>query len=547
VNTSARDLQFRELKDTISQLNITIGSQNKLIVSLQESVTAANAREEEHLRNETALREQIEYLTKKLFGASSEKRTDLIDGQLDLFDEAEQCNTDSATQIVPEQETIVREHTRKPKTTLEEKLKGIPVKKVRIPLSEEESICPYCNTPLEVLGEEVVRRELEYIPASVKVIEYVSVTYICPRCNKEDDEAYIVKTKAPKGLMKHSLASPSSVAWAMYQKYANGMPLYRQEKDWSQYGIELSRTTLANWIIYCADKYFSPMYEYFHRQLLKRQFLMADETTVQVLNEPERRPQSKSYMWLYRSGEDGLPTIILYGYTPTRAGDNAGDFLASFEGYLETDGYQGYNKVPNIKRCCCWAHVRRYFIDAVPKGKEYDYSNPAVQGVQFCNKLFQYEDSYKKKGYSYEKRKEIRLEQEKPVLDAFWSWLDNQHPVRNSRLDKAVNYVQNRRQFLEMYLEDGRCSFSNNLSENAIRPFTIGRKNWLFSDSTDGANASATVYSIVEMAKAHNLNIYKYLVYLLEHRPEAKLSDKKLEQMAPWSQEVIDACNNKVE
>ena len=539
MSPSAKDIQFRELKDTISQLNMTIASQNQLIMSLQESINAANAREEAYLRNEAALKEQIDYLTKKLFGSSSEKRHDMIDGQLGLFDEAEQSASEET--IVPEQESIVKSHTRRTKTKLEDKLKGIPVEQVRIELSEEERICPYCNTELEVIGEEISRRELEYIPAKVKVIEYVTVTYACPQC-KEDEEAYIIKSKAPKGLMKHSLASSSSVAWAMYQKYANGMPLYRQEKDWQQYGIELSRTTLANWIIHCAEEYFKPMYDYFHRLMIKRQFLMADETTVQVLNEPERAAQSKSYMWMYRTGEDELDTIILYGYTPTRAGANAGEFLQGFKGYLECDGYQGYNKVPDIKRCACWAHVRRYFIDAVPKGKEYDYSNPAVQGVQFCNKLFQYEDSYKKKGYSYEKRKEMRLQQEKPVLDAFWSWFDNLRPVRNTRLAKAVTYVQNRREYLERYLEDGRCSFTNNLSENAIRPFTVGRKNWLFSDSVVGATASATVYSIVEMAKAHGLNIYKYLVYLLEHRPNAKMSDDELETLAPWSQAVKDIC-----
>lgn len=546
MSTSAKDIQFRELKDTISQLNITIAAQNQLIVSLQESVNLANAREEEHLRSAAALREQIDYLTKKLFGSSSEKRNDTFEGQLNIFDEAEQCSNGEAVENVPEQETIIKEHNRKAKTKLDDKLKNIPVEKVRIELSEEESICPYCNTSYEVLGEEVIRRELQYVPASVKVLEYVSVTYICPQC-KEDDVPYIVKSKVPSGLMKHSLASPSSVAWAMYQKYANAMPLYRQEKDWNQYGIKLSRTTLANWIIYCTDKYFIHLYEYFHRQLLTRQFLMADETTVQVLNEPERRPQSQSYMWLYRTGEDELPPIILYGYTPTRAGYNAGDFLTGFRGYLETDGYQGYNKVSDIKRCCCWAHIRRYLIEAVPKGKEYDYSNPAVQGVQYCNKLFQYEDSYKKKGYSYKKRREMRLEQEKPVLDAFWLWLDNQRPVRNTRMDKAVTYIRNRRQYLETYLEDGRCSFSNNLSENAIRPFTVGRKNWLFSDSTAGANASAMVYSIVETAKAHNLNVYKYLVYILEHRPNDKMSDEELGSLAPWSPNVIDACQNKME
>ena len=271
---------------------------------------------------------------------------------------------------------------------------------------------------------------------------------------------------------------------------------------------------------------------------------MADETTTQVLDEPGRRPQSKSYMWLYRTGEDGNPTIILYGYSETRAGDNAKAFLKGFKGYLECDGYQGYNKVPDIKRCSCWAHVRRYLIDAVPKGKQYDYSNPAVQGVQYCNKLFEYEDRINKKHVSYEERKQLRLQKEKPVLEAFWSWLDLQNPIKNSRMDKAITYIKNRRDTLTTYLEDGRCSFSNNLSENAIRPFTVGRKNWLFSESPEGAKASATVYTIVEMAKAHNLNIYKYLTYLLEQRPSTDWNDDQFEKLAPWSSEVQALCNN---
>lgn len=544
MNTSARDIQFRELKDTISQLNTTLVSQNQLIMSLQETVAAANAREELHLQNEAALKEQIEFLTKKLFGTSSERRKDDITGQLNLFNEVEQCQT-SNDDVVSEQETIIKEHSRKAKTKLDEKLKGIPVEKIRVELKEDELSCPQCDSRLMVIGEEVVRRELEYIPAKVKVKEYISVHYGCPEC-KQTDETYIVKAPVPKALMKHSIASPSSVAWAMYQKYANCMPLYRQEKDWQQYGIKLSRTTLANWIIHCSDQYFRPLYNYLHQQLLKRQFLMADETTVQVLKEPERHPQNKSYMWLYRSGEDELPTIILYSYTQTRGGYNAGTFLSGFEGYLETDGYQGYNKVIGIKRCCCWAHVRRYLIDAVPKGKEYDYSNPAVQGVQYCNKLFQYEDTYKQKGYTHEKRKEMRLRQEKPVLDAFWLWLDNQRPTRNTRMHKAVTYIRNRREFLETYLEDGRCSFSNNLSENAIRPFTVGRKNWLFSDSADGVEASAIVYSMVEMAKAHNLNIYKYLSFLLESRPSLNMSDAQMEQLTPWNQDVIGRFHNDI-
>ncbi len=545
----ARDIQLQELKDTISQLNTTVSAQTTVIVQLQKSIDDANAREAESqalMREKDQkianLLEQIDYLTKKLFGTSSERRTDDIDGQLSLFDEAETLQNEESDD--PDIETVVKEYTRKSKTTLEEKLKGIPVEEVIVDVPDEDKICPQCGTELELIGKELIRREIEYIPAKVKVKEYISYHYGCPEC-KNTDEPYIIKaTTEKKPLMKHSLASESAVAWTIYQKYANAMPLYRQEKDWKQYGIDLSRTTLANWIIYCSKNYFDPLYQFFHRKLLERNFLMADETPVQVLKEPGRRAESKSYMWVYRTGEDGLPPVILYGYSETRAGENANYFLKGFEGYLECDGYQGYNKVKGITRCCCWAHVRRYLIDAVPKGKQYDYSNPAVQGVQYCNKLFEIEDSINKKHVSYEERYKLRLQKEKPVLEAFFAWLDSLNPVKNSRLDKAVTYISNRREFLITYLEDGRCSFSNNASENAIRPFTVGRKNWLFSDSPAGATASATIYSIVEMAKANDLNIYKYIEYILSQRPSKSWTDDQLELIAPWNPEVLANCKN---
>lgn len=167
---------------------------------------------------------------------------------------------------------------------------------------------------------------------------------------------------------------------------------------------------------------------------------------------------------------------------------------------------------------------------------------PQYRGFQYCNKLFEIEDSINRKKVSYEERHKLRLQKEQPVLEAFFEWLDSQNPVRNSRLDKAVNYIKHRREFLTSYLEDGRCSFSNNASENTIRPFTVGRKNWLFSDSPAGATASATVYSIVEMAKAHGLNIYEYIKYILSQRPSKDWSDEQLETIAPWNQDVIEKC-----
>ena len=534
---NTKELQLRELKDMIAQLHTTIKEQNQMIASLQEKLLEKDARE-------ANLLEQIEYLTKKLFGTSSEKKKK--ETKPLCASPIEEAEEDTTTITVEAETIVVKKHTRKPKTTNEEKLKGIPVEeRILSTLSQEEECCPECGTKLVPIGTEYSHQELVYIPAKVKIIRYYTKTYGCPVCKEEAEVPYMIKTKAPASLMKHSLASASSVAWAMYQKYVNAIPLYRQEKDWEQYGIKLSRTTLGNWLISCSETYFTPLYNYFHKELLKRKFLMADETRIQVLKEEGRNAETNSYMWLYRSGEDGLPVILLYEYTQTRARANAIAFLEGFTGYLETDGYQGYQDLPNVKRCCCWAHVRRYFLDAIPKGQEKDYSLPAVQGVQFCDKLFYYERKAKEGHYSFEKRKEYRLRKERPVLEAFWLWVEKQKPMKNSRMEKAIQYVQNRRPYLETYLEDGRCSISNNLSENAIRPFTVGRKNWLFSDTPRGAIASATIYTMVEMAKAHNLNIYPYLKYVLEHRPNKSWSEKELARLAPWNQDVIDDCKNK--
>lgn len=265
---------------------------------------------------------------------------------------------------------------------------------------------------------------------------------------------------------------------------------------------------------------------------------MADETPLQVLHEEGRRAQTKSYMWLFRSGEDGGIPIILYKYSPTRTGDNAVEFLQEFNGYLMCDGYSGYNKVSNAKRTACWAHIRRYLTDAIPKGKQLDYTQPSVQGMMYINQLFHLEDVIKAKHSSFDAIKKARLEKEKPIVEGFLSWLDKQNPVKGSRMDKAVTYIQNRRDYLMTYLEDGRCSFSNNLSENAIRPFTVGRKNWLFCDTSHGAQASAIVYTMVEMAKANGVNVYHYLTYLLEKLPDDSMSDNELDQLAPWNEKV---------
>lgn len=535
---SQKDARLIEYKDTISQLNMTVKNQNEIILSLRDTI----ASNQEQMR---VMTEQIEYLTKKLFGTSSEK-TKNLEGQYNLFDEAEQ-------EAIPMDETEiaesvpVKEHTRKAKSKQADVFKGVPSRDEVIPLSEDQKFCTDCGAEMKVVGREFVRREFHFTPAKGEVVNIYIETAKCPVCSEApamERAVQFVKSHAPEALIPHSYATASVVAWVMYQKYANSMPLYRQEQDWKQLGVLLNRATLANWIIYCAAQYFKPLYDYLHRELLKREFLMADETRIQVLHEKERKAETDSFMWLFRSGEDGLPDIVLYKYTETRAKFHAAEFLKGFRGYLETDCYQGYNNLPDIRRCCCFAHLRRYFVEAVPKGKELDYSNPAAQGVQYINRLFEQERYSAAKNHTPEQRYAYRLEKEKPILDAFWKWLSQQAPKKGTRLEKAVNYAQNHKNEFMTYLEDGRCSFSNNLSENAIRPFTVGRRNWLFSDTPKGADASAIVYTMVEMAKTHNLNIYKYLNYLLERLPETVMSEEELAKLAPWNENVQTNCSS---
>lgn len=271
-----------------------------------------------------------------------------------------------------------------------------------------------------------------------------------------------------------------------------------------------------------------------------------NQTPIQVLKEEGRRSETKSYVWLFRTGTDGGHPIILYHYAPTRNGDTAVNFLkgAPKGFYLVADGYGGYNKLKDFKRCCCYAHIRRYLLEAIPKGHENDYSNSAVQGFLYINKLFEYERQYTQKCLSKKQLENRRLKDQKPVIEAFLQWLDRQSTVKGSRLDRAVTYCQNQRPYMMTYLEDGRCSLSNNISENSLRPITCGRKNWLFSDTVDGANASMTVYSMIEMAKANNINPQKYLKYILEARPSKDWSDEQLEELLPWNEEVRQACRN---
>ena len=493
------------------------------------------------LQNQVSnLTEMILLLRKEKFGSSSEKTTTQIAGQFSLFNEAEvEMNPDAKEPLVERKGCFYK---RKSKTSREELLKDLPVEEFPCNIHPDDMFCDQCGSTLREIGYVKVRDELEYIPAKVKVIRYMQQACECPAC-KHTGRPFIRKAFTPKSVLNHSLASPSSVARVMYQKYVNSVPLYRQEKDWEQVGIGLSRATMANWIIRSSEDHLKPVVDRLRKELLSRDVIHCDETPVQVLKEDGKKPQTKSYMWLYRSGNDGKHPIVLYDYQPSRNGNHAVNYLKDFKGYVHSDGYSGYNKLTGITRVGCWVHLRRKFVDAIPQKKNPDGPPTSAEiGRQYCDKLFAIEDSLK--DLSNEERFCKRLELEKPVLEAFWCWLDSLNALKGSALGKAVTYAKNQKPYMENYLLDGRCSLSNNAAENAIRPFTVGRKNWLFADTPKGASASAAIYSLVETAKANGLNVYAYLQHLLLYMPSAEWQQypEELDELMPWSPEVQAQC-----
>ena len=477
---------------------------------------------------------------KALYGQSSEKRRYVFDedsGQISIFNEAEAEAANKAEE--PTVQTIVAAHARKPKRTKEELAESVPVMEVVCDLDEDKRICDICNADLRYLGKEYVREELEVIPAQVRILRYIRLNYVCKECEKETCEANIVKAPVPAPVMKRSLASASTVAYVMYQKYANGMPLYRQEKDWDNQGVTLSRATLANWIIRPSHEWLELVYNTMKEQLITEPLIHADESVLQVLKEEGRKATTESRMWVYTSGRSPTPAV-LFEYQPTRSGQHARRFLEGFSGYLQTDGYSGYNAVPDVVHCGCFAHLQRKFEEAIPNGADAKSSKAAI-GYDYCNRLFAMEKKWAE--FSDEQRHEERQKHAKPLLDEFWQWVSLLNPLQNSNLGKAVTYALNQKEPLSNFLLDGRIEISNNNAENAIRPYVTGRKNWLFADTARGAKASAIVYSMIESAKANQLNPYMYLVHLLSKLPNLKeLTKESLTPFLPWSPELPSWC-----
>jgi len=481
--------------------------------------------EYDSLRAENAeLRQKVEWLMEQFrlakhrqFGASSEK-SEYDFAQLSLFNEVEA----TADVNVAEPELVeVEKHFRKRTRLTTDKLpESLPVETIVYELTESEQICPECGEPLHVMGKEV-RRELKIIPAQVSIVEHVRKVYSCRSCEQvaADDPVPVVRAETPEPVIKGSFASPEAIAHIATQKFVMGVPLYRQEQEFNRNGILLSRQTMSNWLLRATEDWLEPIYEVLKEMLCLDTVLHADETTLQVLREPDKTAQSKSYMWLYRtSGCTKLP-IVLYEYQPDRKAKRPAEFLKDFKGYLHADGYDGYHKLPeNIVVVGCWSHCRRKFDEVLKILPEKDREGSgAMRGKRLCDRLFELEREFAE--LTPNARFEKRLALSKPVMDEFFSWAENSSAAPKTGLGVAVHYALSQRKYLERFLLDGRLELSNNRAERSIKPFVTGRKNCLFAQTPRGAKASAMLYSLIETAKKNGLNPYKYLTYIFKNVP----------------------------
>jgi transposase len=412
-----------------------------------------------------------------------------------------------------------------------------------------EETCSICDSELKVVGKKLVRTEVEFIPAKLKVKQIVQQVVKCSKCGTKDSENakdHFQKAAIPSSVLPHSIATASLVSQIMYQKFAMGIPLNRQESDFHRMGLILPRANMAHWVIRCSEEWLRPIYERIHDELIKCDILHMDETRLQVNKEEGRKPNSQSWMWVIQSGKSESIQATFFHYSQTRGGSVPKALLTGFHGYLTTDAYAGYEKVDDIKRNLCWAHARRYLVESIPldnKGKEIPGSKGA-EGREFINLLFKAEDEMK--NMSNEERKEKRQVVSKAILEAFWTWVDetSQMSTTNEKLTKALGYAQNQKKYLETFLEDGRLDLSNNLCESHIRPFATARRAWLFADTPKGAVANAILYTLVETAKANKLNVYEYLNYLLRVMPDTDFKNhpEHITAYLPWAKDLPKEC-----
>jgi transposase len=496
-------------------------------IDLRDQLSAAQQEIERHrhqLEKQKSYIEQLEEfirnLRQKQFGASSEGQDPL---QVSLFDEGEEAGVDAPESAA---DTVnVAAHERQPRKAARIPA-DLPREEIVHDLNDADKLCPHDGSALRLIGADT-SEQLDIIPAQIKVLRHVRRKYACPCC-----EQYVVTAQKPKQPIEKSLAAPGLLAHIATQKYVDALPLYRQTEIYRRIGVELDRTTLANWMMACG-RLIQPLINLIHDRMTAQAVLHMDETRVQVLNEPGRSAQQHSYMWVMRSIEQ---PAVLYRYASSRSGDVAQHLLGDYRGALMVDGYEGYSAVcatQALSRLGCWAHARRKFVEA-QKAQAKHKTGKADQALAFIQALYRIEQQVK--DTPPQERHTIRQAQAQPIIDNIGRWMEKSIPSTppQALLGKALAYLHHQWPHLIRYLEDGRYPIDNNAAENAIRPFVVGRKNWLFSASPSGATASANLYSLIETAKANGIEPYVYLRRVFTDLPNAQ-SVEQIETLLPWN------------
>ena len=500
------------------------------VESLQKQVLDLSGQLDFFVQRSRHLEEQIALLRGQLFGRKTQKlAVPEDDRQMRLFNEAEDLEAEVPEEAGGEDgdEIVVAAHRRK-KPGRRPLPEDLPRVDVVHDLPEEEKVCA-CGHVMERIGEEVSEK-LDIIPARIVVERHIRPKYACKHCEGvESDKGAVQAAPMPPQLIPQGIVTPGLLAYIIIAKFADALPLYRQEKIFARLGVDLSRQTMAGWMIRVATR-LKILWELLVEGLRAGPLIGLDETTVLVMKEPGRKNTTKSYMWVARGGDPSRP-VVLFLYDPSRSAEVVKPLLEGYAGYVQTDGWKSYKdvlgKMAGIVLVNCWAHARAKFVDVLKARKQKKggiKSGVADKALSYIRALYRIESHAEEHGLTPDEIKELRREQSKPILDEFFEWLEECRPKVNpgGLLGKAIQYALNHRDALTVFLEDGRIRLDNNLVENLIRPFVVGRKNWLFSGSPAGAHASALLFTLIENAKANGLEPYAYLRYLLEKFPYAE-------------------------
>lgn len=512
---TAQTLSKTSFETEVSHLKKQLEEQGKKVLELEATVSK--------------LTDYLRLAQKARFGQKSEKGSGddapMLPGIGQVFDEA-------SIEKKPKRSIKKREAQggRKP---LPEHL---PREEVNHDLEKHEKVCP-CGHELHCIGKEE-SEQLEVIPAQVKVIKNVRYKYGCKAC----EDTIILASMPPQALPK-SMAGPGLLANTLVSKFDDHLPLYRQAEMWQRSGIDLDRTTMGRWVMGCGEL-FKPLVDLMKKDILASGSVQADETGVQVMNEKGRKNKSKSFMWVFKTAGD-KNSKILYHYSPSRSSYVISSILGGFEGYLQSDGYTAYTKfakiMPNkIITLGCWAHARRKFVEIT---KVASRQGIAFEAVKRIAELYKIEKESKADGLSIEEIQAQRQKESKPILEELKKFLlEHQNAVPpKGLLGMAISYTLRNWEHLIVYLERGDLEIDNNATERCIKPFAVGRKNWLFKGCVKGAESSAAIYSLLETAKSHGHNPYYYLKDILIRLPIKNAADESLDDLLTnnWKPQAI--------